>query len=316
MRKNIGLFSCIIPVFNEENNLKDFLNELAATISKITNNYEIIVIDDGSSDKSFEICKSYADSLPIKAIKFSRNFGKEYAITAGIDITDGDVTLIMDSDFQHPFETIFSFIKEWENGWDVVYGVQEQGNHRSKIRAFFSDCFYKMLSLGGSCKIPPHAGDFRLLDKGVVKELRKLKERTRFFKGLFAWVGFKSKPIYFKANKRLVGKTKFTSIRLFELAVNGITAFSDLPLRFWALLGGLIAFFSLGYAMWIAFATIFFGRDIAGWPTLSVALFFLSGVQLISIGVLGEYISKIFHEVKQRPLYIVEESFCSDLIKK
>lgn len=302
--------SCIVPIHNEAENIEYFVNALSQKISTYSQCFEIIIIDDGSDDHSRNIIEQRIMPLNkhVKFIVFSRNFGKESALTAGLDAAMGDVVILMDADFQHPLNIIDTFLEEWKRGYDMVYGVMDSRKNESLLQRFFKSVFYWLMKHMGEISIPSHAGDFRLLDRAVVDALNTCHERSRFMKGLYAWVGFKSKKIIYSVEKRRQGKSSWHILQLANLALAGIVSFSDLPLRLCGLIGllfSIISFFSVGY---IIFDTLILGnRAIPGYATLLTAIMFFSGIQLLFLGVLGEYISCIFREVKKRPKYIIAE---------
>lgn len=305
--ENKELFiSCIVPVFNEQLNIDRFLTELMACLVRLTNQYEIIVVDDGSKDATIATVCKLTDNSPVKLLGFSRNFGKEIALTAGLEHCKGDVAILIDADFQHPIELIPVFLEKWASGCDMVYGLRNSRKNESRAKRSFARLFYWLMSKMAKITIPSNAGDFRLLDKKVIQTLNSFNERTRFMKGLYAWVGFNSCSVPYDVKERAGGQSAWGFSKLTELAITGITSFSDVPLRVWSFVGFVISFLSLVYAIYIVTVTMIFGADLPGFPTLVVAIMFFGGVQLLSIGILGEYIARIFTEVKQRPNYIVD----------
>jgi glycosyltransferase involved in cell wall biosynthesis len=298
--------SCVVPVFNEEAVVESFIDTLQAELKKLTTRHEIIIVDDGSSDSTVRKLLTFPKNNHIKILGLSRNFGKEIALTAGIEHASGDVVIMIDADFQHPVECIQKFLQHWAKGYDMVYGVREDRETESWVKRSFANLFYWLMRRMTNINIPPNAGDFRLLDRNIVEALKKFPERTRFMKGLYAYVGFKQISVPFTVQERAAGKSSWRFSRLTELAITGITSFSDVPLRVWGWIGFIISLVSLIYAIYIVTVTLLFGADLPGFPTLVVAIMFLGGVQLLSIGILGEYIARIFTEVKQRPKYIVE----------
>jgi glycosyltransferase involved in cell wall biosynthesis len=308
-RSKNPLFSFVIPAYGEEGNIVKFLLALHETIKKLGFRHEIIVVDDGSPDKTAELTIELGQKIPLKCIRLSRNFGKEQALTAGLKYASGNAAILIDADFQHPLKVIEEFIKCWLAGYDMVYGVRKNREDDSYIRRSFTHLFYKLLNWFSRIPIEANAGDFRLLDRKVIDALNSLPERTRFMKGLYAWVGFKSIGIPFEVIKRKSGKSSFSFIKLSNLASVGLTSFSNLPLRISICIGIITSFSALTYALWILIRTLLFGADLPGWSTLVVGTLFLGGIQLIAIGLLGEYISHIFTEVKDRPHYIVAEVY-------
>lgn len=297
--------SCVVPVFNEESVISSFVAALISLLESQTNQFEIILVDDGSRDRSLLIMQQLASDARIKVIGLSRNFGKEVALTAGLEHASGSVAIILDADFQHPLATIPVFLEHWSQGYDMVYGVRTDRESESYLKRRFANSFYWLMQKITQIDIPPNAGDFRLLDRQVINALNSFPERTRFMKGLYAWVGFKSLAVPFTVQQRAGGKSSWRFTRLTELAITGITSFSDVPLRVWGMIGFLISLVSLVYAIYIVTVTLLYGADLPGFPTLVVAIMFLGGVQLLSIGILGEYIARIFTEVKHRPKYLI-----------
>ena len=306
--RELSLLTCVIPAFNESHNLTTLLPELIEVLASLSPRAEIIIVDDGSTDDTVAVCSRYVgQEIAVRLLCLSRNFGKEIALTAGLDHARGDAVVLLDADGQHPLSILAEFVRLWRSGYDMVYGVRSDRAQEPLWKVYFTRVFYQMVSPRGGVRIIPDAGDFRLLDRLVVTALRALPERTRFMKGLYAWVGFHSIGVAFQPLQRLSGKTRFSRQRLLGLAITGITAFSATPLRVWGGLGFGISLAAVIYGAYIAIRTVLFGADVPGWATLAVAVMFLGGVQLLSIGVLGEYIGRIFDEVKQRPLYVVGE---------
>jgi glycosyltransferase involved in cell wall biosynthesis len=237
-------------------------------------------------------------------LEFSRNFGKEAALYAGLDHVDADLALLIDADFQHPINVIPTMLSLWKEGYEMVYGIRNRETE-SWLKKLFTHIYYKILNASSTINIPENAGDFRLLDAKVVHAIRDLPERNLYMKGLYAWVGFKSIGILFTEKERQCGRSSFNFKSLLNLAISGLTAFSDLPLRICIYLGILLGIFSFSYGCWITVQTLFEGAKVPGWATLAAGLAFLGAIQLIFIGILGEYISRIYSEVKARPKYII-----------
>lgn len=297
--------SCIVPVFNESLNVDAFFSKLQLFLRGLTHHFEIIVIDDGSHDITVEKILLLPPEYCIKLLSFSRNFGKEIALTAGIEHCAGEVAILMDADFQHPIEVLAEFLQQWSEGYDMVYGIRKNRDNESPIKRSFARLFYWIMARITKIDIPNNAGDFRLLDRKIIDTLKSFNERTRFMKGLYAWVGFKKIAVPYDVQERRAGSSSWRLSKLTELAVTGITSFSNVPLRVWGFIGFIIAFISLVYAIYIVTVTLLYGADLPGFPTLVVAVMFFGGVQLFSIGILGEYIARIFTEVKQRPKYVI-----------
>ncbi len=309
--KNKELISLIIPCYNEE----EMINICHERIVKVADNlkqdydFEIIYINDGSTDKTQELLETiYKKDKRSVIINLSRNFGKEAAMTAGIDNSRGDALIILDADLQDPPELIPDIIKRWkETGADVVYGQRIERQGESWLKKFTSNGFYKVINfIANNVEIPKNTGDFRLMNRRAIDALSQLREKHRFMKGLFAWIGYKQVAFEYTREPRVAGKTKWNYLQLWNLALEGIAGFSTTPLRVASLFGLIISIASFIFGIFIIFKTIFFGSDVAGWASLSVMISFLSGIQLLSIGILGEYIGRIFGEAKRRPLYFID----------
>lgn len=301
--------SIIAPAYNEEENINTFYEKIKDILDRATPNWEIVFINDGSSDNTLNIIRDLAKvDRRIKYLSFSRNFGKEIALTAGLDYADCDAVIPIDTDLQDPPELILEMVKHWQDGNDVVYAKRKVREGETFFKLLTASMFYKLMANMSDIDIPENVGDFRLLDKKVVKELRRLKEKNRFMKGIFSWVGFKNKEILFERKKRDAGTTKFNFLRLWHFAIDGITSFSMFPLRIFLYSGSAIMFLSFIYALVIVFKTIFIGKDLAGYPSIMVTILFFGGMNMFAIGVIGEYLGRVYEEVKNRPLYIVSES--------
>ncbi|MCH7341175.1 glycosyltransferase family 2 protein [Acinetobacter higginsii] len=305
---NSPFLSCVVPAYNEAENLKKFIPALAQQLEQQNLRYEIIIIDDGSKDNSIAVLQQMLDDYPLRILTLSRNFGKEAALSAGLDYVTGDATLLIDADFQHPLNAIPTMIQLWKDGYDMVYGIRDRSTE-SWLKKIFTQGYYHILNLSSSVDIPENAGDFRLLDAKVVEAVRKLPEKNRYMKGLYAWVGFKSIGIHFTEQQRQFGQSSFNFKALFQLAMSGLTGFSDLPLRLCIYLGALLALFAMSYGIWIIIETMLEGIRIPGWATLAAGMTLLGGIQLLCIGILGEYIGRIYAEVKNRPKYIVAAEY-------
>ncbi|HEX4045388.1 MAG TPA: glycosyltransferase family 2 protein [Gammaproteobacteria bacterium] len=306
LQEKTVFISCIVPIFNESAVIEPFLTALQETLRELTQHFEIILIDDGSADDSVKKILQLPPTPQIKLLALSRNFGKEIALTAGLDHCSGDVAILLDADFQHPLELLPTFLQQWAQGYDMVYGVRKNRATESRLKRNAAKTFYWLMKKMTHIDIPHNAGDFRLLDKKVVTALKLFPERTRFMKGLYAWVGYKKIAVSYEVQSRSAGKSSWGFAKLTELAITGITSFSNIPLRVWSIVGFIVSFCALLYAIYFLIVTLLFGADLPGFPTLVVAIMFLGGVQLLSIGILGEYIARIFTEVKQRPTYLVE----------
>jgi glycosyltransferase involved in cell wall biosynthesis len=300
--------SVVIPVHNESANIAPLCERLLPVLNRITSIWEIIFVDDGSRDDTLLRVKDMSLREPrIGAVSLSRNFGKEIAIAAGLDHTRGDAVVIMDADLQHPPEMIEAFVERWNAGYEMVYGQRTDRSDETRVKRGFAHLFYRLFSRFGEIDLPEGAGDFRLIDRKGVEVLRTLGEKARFSKGLYAWVGFKGTGVPFVVEERRFGETKWSLRKLFRFAFDGIAAFSTAPLRVWTYLGFVISFLSIATALYFAIRTLLFGTDLPGFPSLIVSVMFFSGIQLMSLGIIGEYVGRIFAEVKRRPLYVVAE---------
>jgi polyisoprenyl-phosphate glycosyltransferase len=302
--------SLIVPVYNEERVIEPFLAAIDRILVSLDVHFDVVFVDDGSRDATCdEIRRAAASrSLSIRLIALSRNFGKEAALTAGIDSASGDAVIPIDVDLQDPPELIPRFIEEWRKGYKVVYGRRVDRTEDSLVKRTTSSVFYRAFnSVSNSC-IPVNAGDFRLIDRAVVDALATYRERTRFMKGLFSTVGFKTTHIDYKRPARLVGSSKWNYWKLWNFALDGIFSFSTVPLRLWTYVGAFIASASFLYALFIVAKTLIFGLDVPGYASLISIVLFLSGIQLISLGIIGEYVARIFVETKQRPIYTIDQS--------
>ena len=297
--------SCVVPAFNEAANLALLLTGLTAQLALLTERWEVIVIDDGSRDATPAAMAPWLLRPGVRYVRLSRNFGKEAALTAGIDRAGGDVVLLMDADLQHPAALVPEMLQAWVQGADMVCAARATRADESLAKRLGTAWFYALVNRDSNVQIPVDAGDFRLMDRRVADALRAMPERNRFMKGLYAWVGFRTVIIPYTPCKRFAGTSKFSTRRLARLAFTGVTAFTNAPLRLWSALGAAIAALALAYGCWIVVDHFLYGVEVAGWATLVAGTMFLSGVQLLSIGILGEYVGRIFDEVKQRPVYVV-----------
>lgn len=300
--------SFVIPAINEEENIAETIRRVNEEARKLVRSHEIIVVDDGSADRTFESARDMAGAVPLRVLRLSRNFGKEQAIMAGLEASTGAGVVILDADLQEPLCHLATMLQHRAEGFEVVYAVRAHREDEPYLKRLFTRVFYKLLNLGSEADIPADARDFRLMDRRVVDALCDLPERNRFMKGLYGWVGFRSKAIPIELEQRTNGTSKFGFNGLLKLGLTGMTSFTSWPLRVWTLVGMSVAAMSILYGIWIAAKTMIFGIDVPGWSTLAVAVFLLGGVQLISIGVLGEYLARVFTEVKGRPGFIVAET--------
>lgn len=299
--------SIIVPVMNEEQAISPFVKAVAHELNNIDYNIELMFIDDGSTDNTVNMIKTEAQHDPrIHYLKLSRNFGKEAAMSAGIEHATGAAVIPMDVDLQDPPEVIHKFIEQWERGFDTVYGVRRSRDEDTKGKKASAGMFYRLFNRITDTPIPYNAGDFRLIDRKVVEVLKTLPERNRFMKGLFAWPGFSSIGVSYDRPARQHGKTKFNAWRLWNFALDGITSFSTLPLRIWSYIGGIVALLSLVYMLFIILRTLLFGVNWPGYASIMSAILFFGSIQLISMGILGEYLGRLYIETKNRPYYIIE----------
>lgn len=299
--------SVVIPMLNEAANIAPLLARLIPALEGCAASFDIVFVDDGSRDDTLERLRALnALDSRITAVSFSRNFGKEIAIAAGLDHAQGRAAVIMDADLQHPPETIPEFVRLWREGYKHVYGQRRSRAADSAIRRILAGRFYAFLDAFGEMRLPRNAGDFRLLDAQAVDALRSMGERARFSKGLYAWIGFKSVGVPFAVEARGAGATKFSYRELTRFALDGLMSFSTLPLRIWTIVGLLVSALAFCTALFFVTRTLAYGIDVPGFATLIVSILLLAGIQLMSLGILGEYIGRIFAEVKRRPLYLVE----------
>jgi len=300
--------SVIVPVYNEADNLEALVARLVPVLERVVASHEIVFVDDGSSDNSMEKLRAlHALDHRCRTVSFSRNFGKEIAIAAGLDHARGQAVVIIDADLQHPPEVIETFVARWREGFKNVYGTRIDRNADSPLRRMLTRRFYSLFETFGETGLPNGAGDFRLLDRQAVEALKSMGERARFSKGLYAWIGFKSIGVPFEVAERHAGTTKFSYGKLTRFALDGLMSFSTLPLKIWTYIGLVVSAFSLAMALYYILQTIFHGIDVPGYASLIVSITFFAGVQMLSLGILGEYIGRIFAEVKRRPLYLVAE---------
>jgi glycosyltransferase involved in cell wall biosynthesis len=295
-----------VPAFNEAENLPTLLTQLLPELAALSERFEVVIVDDGSTDDTAAAVAPWLPKGGVRYLRLSRNFGKEHALTAGIDHAGGEVVVLMDADLQHPVEIIAKMVAAWQGGADMVCAARASRADERLAKRIGTALFYWMVNRKGSkVQIPVDAGDFRLMDRCVVDALKSLPERNRFMKGLYAWVGFRTEIIDYQPAERQAGQSSFSMRSLVRLALTGVTAFSNVPLRLWSALGALIAVGAIGFGVMIVIQHFIRGHDVPGWATLVTSLMFFSGVQLLSIGILGEYVGRIFDEVKQRPIYLV-----------
>lgn len=297
--------SVVVPMFNEVEGLATLFTRLGGVLAGVSDAYEIVCVNDGSSDGTLAALLAERErNTRVCVVDLARNFGKDIALSAGLDYVRGRAVVPLDADLQDPPELIPELIAKWREGYDVVYAQRRsrQGETRFKLRT--AGMFYRIINRLAEIRIPENTGDFRLMDRRVVDVLRGMPERARFMKGLFAWVGFRQVAVPFDRDPRQAGRTKWNYLRLWRFALDGITSFSSAPLKVWSYLGGGIALSAFLYAVFLIVRTMVFGVDVPGYASIMVAVLFLGGIQLLGIGVLGEYVGRIFEEVKRRPLYV------------
>lgn len=301
--------SILIPAYNEEQNLSRLYEALTDLMQKHPNyEWEILFVNDGSKDRTLEKIKELrARDLRICYVDLSRNFGKEKAMLAGFDYVTGDCMVIMDADLQHPPVLISEMLKYWEEGYDDIYGKRKTRGKESWLRKKLSLLFYSILQHSTRFDILPNVGDFRLLDRSCINVLKQMRESERYTKGMFCWIGFRKKELLFEQQDRLAGESSWNFWALLNLAIEGITSFTIAPLRLSTLLGFSVALFTFIYMIYFFIKTLIWGDPIQGFPTLIIVILFLGGVQLISLGIIGEYLGRIFNETKKRPTYVARE---------
>jgi glycosyltransferase involved in cell wall biosynthesis len=307
------LLSILVPMYNESEVIPVFFEAINKVLVGIGMDYEIICVNDGSKDNTLELLSAQAARDPrIKVVSFSRNFGKEPAMTAALDYAAGDAAIPMDADLQDPPELINEMLRKWNEGFDVVYARRSSRSGDSLIKRTTAHWFYNLFNRLSEVEIPESVGDYRLMSRRVIDVIKKLPEKERFMKGLFCWPGFKTTTIEFERQVRAGGSTKFNYWKLWNFALNGITSFSTIPIRLGIYLGLFIAAFAFIYGFYITVKTLLLGVDEPGYASLMVVVLFLGGVQLFCFGLMGEYIGRIYKEVKNRPLYVVEQAIGFD----
>jgi glycosyltransferase involved in cell wall biosynthesis len=299
--------SCIMPAYNEAVSLPQVVPAVLAQLHAMCGQVELILVDDGSRDDTVAIAQALCTQYPeLVLVELSRNFGKEAALSAGLDHANGEAVFIIDADGQHPIAMLPEMLQKWQQGTDVVYAVRRTRNDQSRLYRRMAGLFYSLVNWGSRVKVPADAGDFRLMDRRVVQALRKLPEHHRFMKGLYAWVGFTSVALDYEPLPRLAGRSHYGLRGAFRLGTTGLLAFSAAPLRLMGSLGALMALAALLYGVWVVVVDYYInGIKIPGYATLVTGMMFLSGVQLMSVGLLSEYVARVYDEVKRRPLYLV-----------
>lgn len=307
LRPHPRSLSCVIPCHNEAANLIELLPTLAAMLESCAGRWEIVLVDDGSTDATAAAVQPWLASGHVRLLELSRNFGKEAALTAGLEAAAGEVVVLMDADLQHPAALIATFVRQWREGADVVYAVRSDRQDESAFKRLGTRWFYRLVNAAGRFEVPAGAGDFRLMDRAVVKTLLALPERNRFMKGLYAWVGYRTMAVPYVPLPRGNGRTHFSPMRLISHSLDGITSFTTWPLRALSVVGFALAVMAMAYGAYLTGSYLLYGNETSGWTTIAVSLMAFAGIQLISLGILGEYIGRIFEEVKGRPLFVVRK---------
>lgn len=306
---DIPMLSILVPMYNESEGFDLFFERLVPILESVTKDWEVLCVNDGSKDDTLDKMKAKAVGEPrVKYISLSRNFGKEKAMTAGLHHTKGQAVIPIDADLQDPPELIPEMVAKWQEGFKVVLATRSKRDDDTWFKRNSAELFYKIMSKLTRFNIPQNTGDYRLMDAQVVEVIRLLPERSRFMKGLFAWVGFSTTTLYFERKARAAGEAKQSLGSLWRLAKDGVFSFTTLPLQISTYLGAIISFFSFSYAAFLTLRTLIFGVETPGYTSLMVAILCMGGIQLLSLGVIGEYIGRIYRETKQRPLYVIEES--------
>jgi glycosyltransferase involved in cell wall biosynthesis len=302
------VYSVVIPLYNEEAALPELRRRLVAVLDELDGDSEVVLVDDGSSDRTFELADAIADEDPrFRIVELSRNFGHQVAISAGIDFAQGDAVITMDGDLQHPPETIPELVRCWREGFEIVYAARENRSRESWFKRVAAHWFYRLLGRIASVPVIAHVADFRLIDRKAADAFRSLPERVRYLRGMFSWVGFRHTIVPYRSPERFGGEAKYTTRRLVSLAVSGIIGFSDAPLRLALAAGFVVSGISFLFGMFAIVMRLIGYWAVPGWASLLVSLSFLGGVQLIMLGMIGIYVGRIFEEVKQRPVYVVRQ---------
>ena len=305
------MLSVVVPVKDEEDGILPFVARVGPILETICDaaGWEILFVDDGSSDATLAaIVAANLSDARVRGLSLSRNFGKEAALSAGLDHARGNAVIPMDVDMQDPPEVLPEMVARWREGHEMVFGVRRSRSEDSFTKRMTAGLFYRAHNMVSVDKIPQNAGDFRLMDRKVVDVIRAMPERNRFMKGLFAWAGFRQAAVEYDRAERETGTTKYNYWKLWTLALDGITSASTVPLRIWSYVGAMVALFAIGFAGWLTADTMIFGNAVPGYASIMTSVLFLGGIQLISLGVLGEYVGRILTETKQRPLYVVRDT--------
>ena len=304
------MISIVVPVFNEQDVLLQFYQHICKVVTHINMSYELIFVNDGSSDKSSEIIVGIIkNDNNVKSVEFSRNFGHQAAIAAGLDYAEGEAVITLDADLQHPPELIPELISKWQQGYDVVYTCRKDTEDSNLFKKYTSLFFYKIMNSLSKVDVPAGTADFRLLDRKVVDAFCSMNEHRPFIRGLVCWMGYRQIGIAYQAPARYAGKSKYSLTRMIGFAVDGIVSFSSIPLYLSALMGLIISMLSFAYAIYVIYSWLFTNRNIEGWTSLMLVVLFIGGIQLITLGVLGTYLGRIYDETKDRPRYLVRQEY-------
>lgn len=313
MKSNHTFLSLVVPMHNEQETISRFFEVVIPILNQIDDKWEIVCINDGSRDQTLAILKDiHARNAKIKIISLARNFGKENALTAGLQFASGQVVIPIDADLQDPPELIPEMVDKWRDGADVVLAIRKDRSSDSFLKRLTANVFYKIFIKISETEMVPNAGDFRLMDKSVVEALLTLPERSRFMKGLFAWLGFNQVKIYFSRPDRAAGATSWSFWRLWNFALDGITSFSTAPLRIWTYIGGVVSLTAFIFLAYRVIDTLLNGNPVAGYSSIVALILFFNGLLMLGMGVFGEYLARIFIEVKQRPLYVIKDKIGFD----
>lgn len=298
----------VVPAYNESEGLREFHARLAAVLDGLDLDTRVLYVDDGSRDDTYRVMCELRETDPrVSTLKLSRNFGKELALTAGLDHVDSDAAVVIDADLQDPPELIPTFVQHWRDGYDVVYGTRASRAGETGFKKFTASGFYRVMEKLSATPIPRDTGDFRLLSRRALDSLGQVRERQRFMKGLFTWVGFRQLPVVYHRDPRHAGETKWNYWKLWNFAIDGITSFSGAPLKLATYVGLLTSLVAFLFGLWVLAKAVLLGDAVRGYPSLMVVVLFLGGTQLMALGVIGEYLGRLYVESKQRPLYLVDE---------
>ncbi|MDN4066516.1 glycosyltransferase family 2 protein [Paenibacillus vini] len=306
------LYSVVVPLYNEEEVIKESYYRLTRVLQEIEGDYQLIFVNDGSKDQTEMLARSIAENDDkVVLLNFSRNFGHQNAITAGMDYADGDAVIVIDADLQDPPELIYQMIEKFNQGYDVVYAVRSKRNGESIFKKVTAKLFYRTLNKMVDIDIPLDTGDYRLISREACDILKRMRERNRFVRGMVSWIGFKQTGIEFERDERFAGETKYTLSKMIKFSLDGIISFSTKPLKFSIHIGLIMASLSFVYALYLIIAKGFSGRTVEGWTTIVVLILLIGGIQMVTLGVVGEYIARIYDESKNRPLYVIKDEIGS-----